>query len=114
MRAPNQVVSLMVERRIQEEPVVIDLEVLVLLADPALAERQELLALGERTHGDGPFLESNWHRRGTSMPASGLRETGWNAGRPLLRNSRFVSREAAWPLGQRSARGSDHGGEIVA
>jgi hypothetical protein len=41
---------------------VLDLEVLVLLTDSSLSEGEELLALGERTHGHGPFLDSNWHR----------------------------------------------------
>ncbi len=39
----------------------LELEVLVLLADAALAKRYQLLALGERTHRDGPFLESDRH-----------------------------------------------------
>src|ERR671930_379436 len=43
----DEVPGLVVERRIEEEAVVLDLEVLVLLADAALAERQQLLALGE-------------------------------------------------------------------
>src|SRR5215211_265064 len=58
----HQVTTLVVERRVEEEAVVLDLEVLVGLADAALAERDELLALGERAHSDSPFLESDWHR----------------------------------------------------
>src|SRR4051794_4927917 len=57
----HQVTALVVERRVEEEAIVLDLEVLVGLADTALAERDELLALGERAHGDSPFLESDWH-----------------------------------------------------
>ena len=57
----HEVVPLVVEGRIEEELVVLDLEVLVLLADAALAHGDELLALGERSHGHGPFLESDWH-----------------------------------------------------
>ena len=40
----------------------LDLEVLVLLADPALAEGDELLALGEGAHRHGPLFEGNRHR----------------------------------------------------
>src|SRR4051794_21107682 len=58
----HQVTALVVERRVEEEALVLHLEVLVGLADTALAERDELLALGERAHGDSPFLESDWHR----------------------------------------------------
>ena len=62
VRLADEVVALVVERGVEEEAVVLELEVLVLLADAALAQREELLALGESAHGDGPFLESNWHR----------------------------------------------------
>ena len=57
----DEVVALVIEGGVEEEAVVVELEVLVLLADPALAEGQQLLALGERTHGDGPFFERDWH-----------------------------------------------------
>jgi len=50
-----------VEGRVEEEPLVLDLEVLLRLADAALSERDELLTLGERADGHRPFLESNWH-----------------------------------------------------
>jgi hypothetical protein len=53
----------MFECRIEEEAVVLDLEVLALFADSALAQGDELLALGERADGDRPFLESDWHRK---------------------------------------------------
>ena len=62
VRLADEVAALVVERRVQEEAVVLEREVLVGLADAALAERHELLALGERAHGDGPFLECDWHR----------------------------------------------------
>ena len=62
VRLADEVVPLVVEGRIEEEAVVLDLEMLVLLTDSALAEGEELLALGERAHGYSPFLESNWHR----------------------------------------------------
>ena len=57
----DQVVLLVVEGRVEEEALVLELEVLVLLADPALAQGQQLLALGERAHRYGPFLESDRH-----------------------------------------------------
>src|SRR5829696_5094059 len=53
--------ALVVEGRIQEEAVVLELEVLLRLADAALAERDELLALREGAHSDSPFLESDRH-----------------------------------------------------
>ena len=62
MRVADDVVALVVECGIQEEAVVFELEVLVLFADPALTKGQELLAFCERTNGDGPFLQGNWHR----------------------------------------------------
>ena len=71
VRLADEVVALVVEGRVEEEPLVLELEVLVLLADAALAEGDELLALGERAHGDGPFLESNRH--GLIRPGSGFR-----------------------------------------
>jgi hypothetical protein len=60
----HHVVALMLEGRVQEEAIVLDLEVLALFADPTLAQGDELLALGERADGDRPFLESNWHKKG--------------------------------------------------
>jgi hypothetical protein len=51
----------MVKRRIEEKPLVVELEVFVWLANAALAKRQELLALGESPHSHGPFFESNRH-----------------------------------------------------
>jgi hypothetical protein len=61
MGLPDQVVALVVERRIQEETVVLEPEVLAGLPDAALAQRDQLLTFGERADGDRPFLESNWH-----------------------------------------------------
>jgi hypothetical protein len=58
----DQVVALVVERRVQEEAVVIELEVLVRLADTALAQRDQLLSLGKRADGDRPLLERNRHK----------------------------------------------------
>jgi hypothetical protein len=62
MRLAHQVVALVVERRIQEEAVVVELEVLVGLADPTLAERDQLLPFGKRADGDRPLLERNRHK----------------------------------------------------
>ena len=39
----------------------LELEVLVVLSDSALAKGDELLALGESANRYRPFLESNWH-----------------------------------------------------
>ena len=64
VRGANDVVALVLEGRIEEEAVVLDLEVLALFADAALAQGDELFALGEGTDGDRPFLESNWHKKG--------------------------------------------------
>ena len=64
VRGADDVVALVLEGGIEEEAVVLDLEVLALLADSALAQGDELLALGERADGDRPFLESNWHKKG--------------------------------------------------
>jgi hypothetical protein len=63
VRLADDVVSLVIECRVQEEAVVFELEMLVLLANSAFAECEELLAFRERANGDGPFLEGNWHRR---------------------------------------------------
>ena len=51
----------MVESRIEEEALVLDLEALVGLADAALAQGHELLTLGERSYGNSPFFERNRH-----------------------------------------------------
>jgi hypothetical protein len=61
MRLAHQVVALMVEGGVEEELVVLDLEVLVVLLDPALAQRDQLLALRQCPHGHGPLFESDWH-----------------------------------------------------
>ena len=60
----DQVAALVVERRIQEEAVVLEAEMLARLAHAALAEGHQLLALSERADGDRPFLEGNWHVSG--------------------------------------------------
>ena len=69
VRLADQVVALVVEGRIEEEAIVLDLEVLVLLANAALAQGEQLLTLGERAHGYSPFLDSYWHRGGTLQVA---------------------------------------------
>ena len=62
VRLADEVVALVVERRVEEEAVVLELEVLVRLADATLAQGDELLTLGERADGDRPLLECDWHR----------------------------------------------------
>ncbi len=51
----------MIERRIQKEAMVLDAKALVGLANAALSQGDELLALGERADGDRPLLERNRH-----------------------------------------------------
>ena len=51
VRLAHEVVALVVEGRIEEELLVLELEMLVLLANPALTQGDKLLALGERPHG---------------------------------------------------------------
>ena len=57
----NQVVALVVERRVEEELLVLELEVLVLFPDPALAHGHELLSLGQRAHCHGPLFKGDRH-----------------------------------------------------
>src|SRR2546421_4555955 len=57
----HEIVALVVEGGVEEEPVVLYLEMLVPLADPALPQGDELLALRLRSHGHGPLFESNRH-----------------------------------------------------
>jgi hypothetical protein len=64
MRLTHQVVALVIERRVKEEPVVLEGKVLARLADAALAQGEQLLTFSEGAHGDGPFLESDRHRGG--------------------------------------------------
>ncbi len=61
VRFPDQVVPLVVEGGVEEEALVLELEVLVLLANSTLAEREQLLTLGESADRYSPFLESDWH-----------------------------------------------------
>jgi hypothetical protein len=63
VRLADEIAPLVVERGIQEEPVVIEREVLFGLANAALSERHELLAFGKRAHSHGPFLECDRHRK---------------------------------------------------
>jgi hypothetical protein len=46
MRLANQIGALVIERRVEEEPLVIELEMLLGLADSTLTECQELLTFG--------------------------------------------------------------------
>jgi len=50
-----------VKSGIEEEALVLEFEVLVLLANSALTEREQLLTLGESADRYSPFLESDWH-----------------------------------------------------
>ena len=61
VRLAHQVVALVVEGRVEEEALVLELEVLVLLANPALAQGHELLSLGQGAHRNGPLFESDRH-----------------------------------------------------
>src|SRR5215207_7230555 len=61
VRLAHEVVALVVEGGIEEEAVVLEVEVLVVLADPALAKREQLLTLGQRAHRHGPLFEGNRH-----------------------------------------------------
>ena len=56
VRLADEVVALVVEGRVEEELLVLELEVLVLLADPALAQRDELLTLGRARGPSRPTL----------------------------------------------------------
>src|SRR5207244_2085472 len=79
VRLADVLALLVVEGGVEEEAVVLDLKVAVLLADPALAQGHELLALGERAHSHSPFLECDRHNGGnlTRAPSSPLgRATG--------------------------------------
>src|SRR3954471_7403106 len=61
VRLADQVVALVVKGGVEEETVVLDLEVLLLLADAALAQGYELLPLGQGAHCHGPLFEGNRH-----------------------------------------------------
>src|SRR3954449_4221803 len=62
VRLADQVGALVVEGRIEEEAVVLELEVTIGFADPALAEGEQLLTLGQSADGHGPLFERDWHR----------------------------------------------------
>ena len=62
MRLAHVPPLLVVEGGIEEEAVVLDLEMAVLLTDAALAQGEQLLALGQCAHGHSPFLESDRHK----------------------------------------------------
>ena len=86
MRLADKIVALVIEGRIEEEPVVLDLEVLVLLADPALAEGDELLTLGQGAHRHGPLFEGNRHclrrsdRENSELVGAGAPQENWLTG----------------------------------
>ena len=89
VRLADQVVALVVEGGVEEEAVVLDLEVLLLLADPALAQGDELLPLGQGAHRYGPLFERDWHKNCSGERLSDLSWTqvhGCPPGRiPLVR-----------------------------
>ena len=78
MRFPDQVVPLVVESRIEEEALVLELEVLVLLAYSALTQGEQLLTLGEGADRYGPFLESDRHLK--SVPGEVVVSMYWGLG----------------------------------
>ena len=57
----NEIGALMVERGVEEEPLVVELEVLLGLANATLAQGEELLAFGESPHSHSPFFKGDWH-----------------------------------------------------
>src|ERR1044072_1456231 len=70
MGLAHGVVVLVIEGRVEEEALVLELEVLVFLSDSALGQGQELLTLGESADRDAPFLECDWHLK--ALPDEGL------------------------------------------
>jgi hypothetical protein len=62
VRLANEVGTLVIERRVQEEASVLDFEMLARLANATLSQGDKLLAFGERADGDRPFFERDWHR----------------------------------------------------
>src|SRR5436190_7487435 len=94
VRLTYEAAGLVVERRVEEEPVVLDLEVAVLLADATFAESQQLLAFGKRAHGHGPFFESDRHMRGAG-PRPELERSGYGVSRTgRAASKRSVYRDA--------------------
>ena len=77
VRFADQVVPLVVEGRVEEEALVLELEVLVLLADAALAQGEQLLTLGESADRYSPFLESDRHLKSVPAKIRVIRSRGW-------------------------------------
>src|SRR3954452_9422252 len=98
VRGAHDVVAAVLERRIQEEAIVLELEVLLaVVAKPAaLAQGDELLAFGERADGDRPFLEGNWHREGRGKKGGDdVNDPGHRATRAAVpRDERHCSKES--------------------
>jgi hypothetical protein len=61
MGLTHEIAGLVIERRIQEEPLVCQAEGSVGLRRDALADCQELLTFRQSADRDSPFFESNWH-----------------------------------------------------
>ena len=61
VRLADEVVALMVDGRLEEELLVLELEVLVVLADAALPQGDQLFTLRKSADRDGPFFKGNRH-----------------------------------------------------
>ena len=107
----HQIARLVVEGGVQEEALVGEPERLAGLADSALAEGYELLAFRQSADGDGPFFESNWHKRTKEMKGHvwvQTPRTTRNGRRPDVKRIRNpgqnpkspANRHFIWPLGE--------------
>src|SRR6185312_14721784 len=78
----HQIARLVVESRIQEEPLVREAEGSVRLRRGAATDREELLTFRQGADGDRPFFESDWHElmRGTAST--------WSRSRPSAASRR--------------------------
>src|SRR5215207_9889295 len=95
VRLAHEVVALVVEGGIEEEAVVLEVEMLLVLADPALAKREQLLTLGQRAHRHGPLFEGNRHVVGRLGGSLRIHRVGMWAPGPLRTRSRASGLEKA-------------------
>src|SRR5205085_4408405 len=93
MGITDQVDPLVIEGGVEEEAVVIKLEVLVGLANSALAESYELLTFGQGANGDSPFFESNRHMKGGGL--SGVKKPAERSEDHCLSGQRHSMHESA-------------------